>query len=52
MNSQQNKEGSWEPAIPLPYYYKLLPFIFKKLTRWRDEYNRPAHFIGFEWMQK
>jgi hypothetical protein len=49
MNSSFNKEtGQWEEAIPLPFYYGLLPFLWLRLTRYRDSYGRKATFIGFK----
>lgn len=39
--------GGWEPAIPEPYYWGLVPFLWKRLTGWRDEYGRKAQFIGW-----
>jgi len=38
---------AWLPALPNPYYHRLLPFLWKRLTGWEDEYGRPAHFIGW-----
>jgi hypothetical protein len=34
--------GQWEPAIPMPYSYRLLPWLWKRLTGWRDAYGRKA----------
>lgn len=43
---QYNPEtGLWEPAIPEPYYYAFFPWIWKRLTGWRDEYGRKAHLF-------
>lgn len=43
---QQNPEtGEWEPAIPLPYYYGLIFWLWKRVTGWRDEYGRKAHLF-------
>ena len=52
--SQYNPEtGRWEPVIPLPYYYGLLPWAWKRLTGWRDEYGRKAERLElrdyFDW---
>lgn len=45
---QLNPEtGEWEEAIPLPYYYGLVQFLWKRLTGWRDNYGRKAQFIGW-----
>ncbi len=41
-------QGRWEPAVPLPFYYGLLPWLWKRLTGWRDSYGRPAQFLGWE----
>jgi hypothetical protein len=30
------------PAIPEPFYYGFLPWLWKRLTGWRDAYGRPA----------
>ena len=48
-DSSFNKEtGQWDEAIPLPFYYGLLPFLWLRLTRYRDSYGRKATFIGFK----
>jgi hypothetical protein len=39
---QQNKDGEWVEAVPLPYYYGLFPWLWKRLTGWRDKYGRKA----------
>lgn len=33
--------------LPCQFYWGLLPYVWKRLTGWRDEYNRPAQFIGW-----
>ena len=40
--------GKWDDAIPLPYYYGLMPFLWKRLTGWRDNYGRKAQFMGWD----
>lgn len=37
-----NETGRWEPAIPLPYYHTLLPWMWRRLTGYRDAYGRKA----------
>ncbi len=39
-------DGNWYPAIPEPYYWGLLPFLWKRLTGWRDPYGRKAAFYN------
>lgn len=39
----QTETGEWVPAIPLPYPHGLIPWLWKRLTGWRDEYGRKAH---------
>ena len=40
---QYNAEtGQWEEAIPLPYPYRFFPWLWKRLTGWRDPYGRKA----------
>jgi len=50
MEEQFNKKtGKWEPAIPLPFYYGLFPWLWLRITGWRDEYGRPAQlFLPWE----
>lgn len=49
MNQQLNKEtGAWEEAVPEPYYYGLLQFLWKRVTGWRDGYGRKAQYIEGE----
>ena len=38
--------GQWEEAIPAPYPWALLPWIWKRLTGWRDEYGRKAQLLN------
>ena len=45
MNSQQNENGEWVEAVPLPYYYGLFPWLWKRLTGWRDQYGRKAQLF-------
>jgi hypothetical protein len=35
-------KGYWEPAIPEPFSYGLFPWLWRRLTGWRDEYGRKA----------
>jgi len=46
-NTQQlnPKTGQWEPAIPCPYYYSFFPWIWKRLTGYRDAYGRKAYLL-------
>lgn len=45
-NERFNPEtGMWEEAVPLPYYYGLLPWAWKRITRWRDPYGRKAQLF-------
>lgn len=32
---------------PDPFYYGLIPYLWKRLIGWRDEYGRKAKFIGW-----
>lgn len=34
-------------TLPEPFYWGLLPFLWKRLRGWRDQYGRKARFIGF-----
>lgn len=44
--TQQNPvTGEWEEAIPLPFYYGLIPWLWLRLTGWRDEYGRKAALL-------
>jgi len=47
-NYQQNPDGTWSEAIPLPFYYSLIPFLWLRLTGYKDNYGRKAQFIGWE----
>jgi hypothetical protein len=40
-------ETSGHRLLPEPYPHRLLPFIWKRLTGWRDKQGRPAAFIGW-----
>ena len=45
-NQQYNPEtGQWEEAIPEPYYWSLFPWLWKRLTGWRDAYGRKAQLL-------
>jgi len=37
--------GQWEEAIPLPYYHGLLPWLWLRLTGYRDAYGRKAQVM-------
>jgi len=37
-----NQTGQWEPAIPLPYYHSLFPWLWLRLIGYRDDYGRKA----------
>lgn len=37
--------GEWEPAIPAPMYWGLVPWLWKRLTGWRDQYGRKAQLF-------
>lgn len=39
------KTGAWEEAIPLPYYWGLFPWIWLRVTGYRDSYGRRAQLI-------
>ena len=47
MNTEY-KDGRYVEAVPLPYYWGLIPFLWKYLTGWRDSYGRGPAFIGFK----
>lgn len=32
----------WEPAVPEPYYFGFFPWVWRRLTGWRDGYGRRA----------
>lgn len=34
--------GRWETATPEPFSYGLFPWLWRRLTGWRDEYGRKA----------
>lgn len=34
--------GQIASAIPEPFFWGLLPWLWKRLTGWRDAYGRPA----------
>jgi hypothetical protein len=38
--------GKWEEAIPLPFYWGLFPWIWKRLTGYRDAYGRKARLLN------
>jgi hypothetical protein len=39
---RQLPDGTYEPAIPEPFYYGLFPWLWRRLTGWRDAYGRKA----------
>lgn len=41
------KTGEWSKAIPAPFYYGLLPWLWLRFTGYRDHYGRKAQFIGW-----
>ena len=38
--------GRWEKAIPEPYSWPLLPWAWRRLIGWRDEYGRKAQLLN------
>lgn len=46
---QKNTDGEWVEVLPEPYHYGLFVFIYKRMTGWRDQYNRKAHYIRFNY---
>ena len=43
MDEQFNPDtGRYEPAIPVQYPHGLLPWLWLRLTGWRDAYGRKA----------
>ena len=42
------KTGRYEPAIPLPFYWGLFPWIWRRLIGYRDEYGRKAQLV-WQW---
>lgn len=38
-------EDYWPEAIPEPFYWGLIPWIYRRLTGWRDEYGRKAKLM-------
>lgn len=48
-NIKWNKEiGEWEPAVPLPYF-PFFPWLWKRLTGWRDSEGRKAELVWGWW---
>lgn len=40
-NIQFDKDTQlWEQAVPEPFHYGLFPWLWRRLTGWRDEYGR------------
>lgn len=46
MNCVETENG-WVEVIPEPFHWGLIPFLWKRLTGYRDAYGRKAQFIGF-----
>jgi hypothetical protein len=44
--SYDKEIGMWVEAIPEPFYWGLFPWIWKRLTGWRDEYGRKAQLLN------
>jgi hypothetical protein len=45
---QLNHEtGFYEPAIPSPFYWGLIPWIWLRLTGYRDKHGRKAQLLLF-----
>lgn len=44
MNTQQlnTQTGQWELAVPEPYPHAFIPWLWRRLTGWRDAYGRRA----------
>lgn len=40
-----NETGQWEPAIPEPYYWGLPPWLWQRVTGYRDAYGRKARLL-------
>lgn len=38
--------GKWEEAVPEPFYWSLFPWIWKRLTGYRDAYGRKAQLLN------
>lgn len=47
MTTQINEPGTnhWRPAIPEPFYWGLIPWVWKRLTGWRDRHGRKAYLL-------
>lgn len=44
------RTGKFEIAVPEPFYWGLLPWLWKRMTGWRDQYGRKAAlFWEFDW---
>lgn len=43
--STQDASGRWVEAIPEPFYWGLIPWIWKRLTGYRDAYGRKAALL-------
>lgn len=41
-NWRLNSAGEWEPAISEPYSWPFFPWLWRRLTGWRDAHGRKA----------
>ena len=47
--TQFNEETKqWDEILPLPFYWGLLPFLWKRITGWKDQYGRKAYLISWK----
>jgi hypothetical protein len=46
MNYTRTPDGRLTPVVPEPFLWGLLPWLWRRLTGWRDAYGRSARFIG------
>jgi len=47
-NQVRNPDCTWSEVIPEPIHWGLLPWLWKRLTGWRDEYGRPAQRLTWK----
>lgn len=40
-------DGTFEPAESAPFHWGLFPWLWRRLTGYRDECGRKAQFIGW-----
>lgn len=45
VQSFDSKTGRWEEAIPSPFYHGLIPWLWLRLTGYRDAYGRKAQLF-------